>query len=74
MSRTFHHGERRIRVTGVQRKQPDTRRIARAIIALALAQDEADAKAEFERRKTPTSRRSSSGAEKSREIETGGAS
>jgi hypothetical protein len=49
MSRTFHHGERRIRVTGVKKKHPDTRRIARALIALALAQDEAEAQAQLER-------------------------
>ena len=59
MSRTFHSGERRIRVTGVKRRHPDTRRIARAIIALALAQDEADAEAERVRLKNTKSRRSS---------------
>lgn len=43
MSRTFHHGERRIRVRGVAKDPPDLRRVARALIALAQAQAEADA-------------------------------
>lgn len=45
MSRTFHHGERRIRVQGVRREKPDLRRLARALIDLAQAQAEADAQA-----------------------------
>lgn len=45
MSRTFHHGERRIRARGVRQDPPDLRRIARALIALAAAQAEADAQA-----------------------------
>lgn len=43
MSRTFHRGERRIRVRGVPKDPPDLRRVARAFIALAQAQAEADA-------------------------------
>lgn len=43
MSRTFHHGNRRIRVQGVRHKQPDLRKLARALIDLARAQAEADA-------------------------------
>jgi hypothetical protein len=43
MSRTFHHGERRIRVRGIPKDPPDLRRVARALIALAQAQAEADA-------------------------------
>ena len=50
MSRTFHHGERRIRVRGVQKEPPDLRRLARALIE--LAQLEAEAEAEAERRKS----------------------
>ena len=42
MSRTFHHGERRIRVRG-EPKDPDLRRLARIFIDLAVAQAEADA-------------------------------
>lgn len=43
MSRTFHRGERRIRVRGVAKDPPDLRRVARALIALAQAQAEAEA-------------------------------
>ena len=43
MSRTFHHGERRIRARGIRQSPPDLRRLARALIALAQAQAEADA-------------------------------
>jgi hypothetical protein len=43
MSRTFHHGERRIRVRGVPKDPPDLRRVARVLISLAQAQAEADA-------------------------------
>jgi hypothetical protein len=48
MSRTFHHGERRIRVKAIRRNPPDARGMARALIGLALAQIEADAQAELE--------------------------
>ena len=50
MSRTFHHGERRIRVRGVRKDPPDLRRLARALIE--LAQLEAEAEAEAERKKS----------------------
>lgn len=43
MSRTFHHGERRIRARGIRQDPPDLRRYARALIALAEAQAEKDA-------------------------------
>jgi hypothetical protein len=46
MSRTYHHGERRIRVRGVKKDPPDLRRIARALIELARAEAEAAAQAE----------------------------
>lgn len=46
MSRTFHHGDRRIRVRGMRRKEPDLRKLARALIDLAHAQAEVDARAE----------------------------
>ena len=45
MSRTFHHGERRIRVRGIKRDPTDLRRLARALIELAQAQAEAEAEA-----------------------------
>jgi hypothetical protein len=43
MSRTFHHGERRMRVRGIRRESPDLRKLARAMIDLAQAQLEAEA-------------------------------
>ena len=46
MSRTFHHGERRIRVRGIKRDPTDLRRLARALIELAQAQAEAEAETE----------------------------
>src|SRR5665213_4151382 len=50
MSRTFHHGERRIRVRGIRRDPADLRRLARALTALAQAQAESDAEAADEQR------------------------
>jgi len=46
MTRTFHHGERRIRVRAIRNSPPDLRRLARALIDLAEAQAEAEAAAE----------------------------
>ena len=43
MSRTFHNGERRIRVRGIKKNPPDLRRMAHALIALAQAEAEAQA-------------------------------
>jgi hypothetical protein len=53
MSKTFHHGERRngqrqVRIRGVRREPADLRKLARALIALAHAQAEVDAKAEHD--------------------------
>lgn len=50
MSRTYHHGERHIRVRGVRRDATDLRRLALALIDLVQAQAEADAEAEDARR------------------------
>lgn len=61
MSRTFHHGERRIRVRAVRREHPDLRKLARALIELAQAQAEAEAQAEFETQAKKNQRRSRSG-------------
>jgi hypothetical protein len=47
MSRTFHHGERRIRVRG-ETKDPDLRRFARICIDLANAQAEVEAMVQHE--------------------------
>jgi hypothetical protein len=53
MSRTYRRGERRIRVRGIRRKNPDIPKLARALIELAQVQLEAEAQAEHEvRRKT----------------------
>ena len=46
MTRTFHHGERRIRVRAIRNSPPDLRRLARALIDLAEAQAETEAAAE----------------------------
>lgn len=43
MSRTFHHGDRRIRVRGIRRNDPDLRKLARALIDLVQAEAEAEA-------------------------------
>jgi hypothetical protein len=51
MSRTFHHGERRIRVRAIRRQEPDLRKLAGALIDLAQAQLEADAERQHKRRK-----------------------
>ena len=50
MSRTYHHGERRIRVRGV-RRPTDVKRLARALIELEYQQAQAEAEAEAEARK-----------------------
>jgi hypothetical protein len=47
MSRTFHHGERHIRVRAIRNSPPDLRRLARALIDLAQAQEETEAAADF---------------------------
>ena len=60
MSRTFHHGERRIRARGIRQDPPDLRRVARTLIALAVAQAETDALAEDNSKNTPKSKRSTS--------------
>jgi len=46
MSRTFHHGDRRVRVRGVRKDRPELRKFARALIDLAQAQAEAEAEAQ----------------------------
>ena len=51
MSRTFHHGERKIRVRAIRKDPPDLRKLARALIALVEAEAEAEAEAEEQARK-----------------------
>ena len=50
MSRTFHHGERRIRVRGERRSDPDLRKLARALIDLVQAEAEAEAEEQYRKR------------------------
>jgi hypothetical protein len=57
MSRTYHHGERRIRVRGV-RRPTDLRRLARALIELEYQQAQAEAEAEGEHQKQAKAKRS----------------
>jgi hypothetical protein len=45
MSRTYHHGERRIRVRSIRKENPDAKKIARALIAYARAEAEKEAQA-----------------------------
>ncbi|MGH9089838.1 MAG: hypothetical protein ACRDZR_00415 [Acidimicrobiales bacterium] len=49
MSRTYHHGERRIRIRGVKKDSPDFRRLARALLDLAKAEAEAEAQSAHRR-------------------------
>lgn len=67
MSRTFHHGNRRIRIRGTRRDPADLRRLARALIELAKAEAEAQAERQTAWpvkpiRRTRQRRRSVSGA------------
>jgi hypothetical protein len=47
MSRTYHHGERKIRVRGIRRKT-DVKRLARALIEMEYQAAQAEAAAEAE--------------------------
>jgi hypothetical protein len=51
MSRTYHHGERHIRVRGI-RRPTDLKRLARVLIELEAAQAEAEAEAEHQKRQS----------------------
>lgn len=61
MSRTYHHGERRIRVRGVRRKPTDLRRLARALIELEYQKAQAEAEAEAANRQAGKGKRSKGG-------------
>jgi hypothetical protein len=52
MSRTFHHGERHIRVRGI-RRPTDLKRLAHVLIELEAAQAEAEAEAEHREQNKP---------------------
>ncbi len=53
MSRTFHHGERRIRVRAIRRERPDLAKLGRALIDLAQAQAETEAEQAHRRQQPP---------------------
>lgn len=61
MSRTFHDGDRRIRVKGIRRSKTDLRRLARVLIELEAANMEAEAEAEYRRGGKASTRRNGSG-------------
>jgi hypothetical protein len=64
MSRTYHHGERRIRVRGI-RRPTDLKRLARTLIDLEAAKAEAEAEAEHRKQakaKQPKRRNRETGA------------
>jgi hypothetical protein len=56
MSRTYHHGERRIRVKAIKRDKPDLRKLGRALIEMARL--EAEAEADERHRQRPSHRSS----------------
>jgi len=65
MSRTYHNGDRKIRVRGV-RRPTDLRRLAHVLIELEAAKAEAEAEAEDQRRakaKAPKRRRATTGGD-----------
>lgn len=55
MSRTYHHGERKIRVRGI-RRTTDVKRLARALIELEYQAAKAEADAEAEHHAKPDKR------------------
>jgi hypothetical protein len=57
MSRTYHHGDRKIRVRGI-RRPTDLKRLARALIELEYQQAQAEAEAEVEHRARSKAKRS----------------
>lgn len=61
MSRTFHDGERRIRVKGIRRSKTDLRRLARVLIELEAAKTEAEAEVEYRRGGKASARRNDGG-------------
>jgi hypothetical protein len=56
MSRTYHHGDRKIQVRGI-RRPTDLKRLARALIELEYQQAQAEAEAECEHHKAPKAKR-----------------
>lgn len=66
MSRTYHHGERHIRVRGV-RRPTDLKRLARALIEMEYQQAQAEAEAEAEAK---ANKQSKNGQRKGKEFGT----
>jgi len=66
MSRTFHHGDRQIRVRSIRNNPPDLRRLARALIELAQAQLEAEAEATAASTRSPRPAQQSNAVDASR--------
>jgi hypothetical protein len=62
MSRTFYHGERKIRVRAIRKDPPDLRRLARALIALVEAEAEAEAEAQEAARKKSAPKKKPTGS------------
>jgi D-tyrosyl-tRNA(Tyr) deacylase len=60
MSRTYHQGERKIRVRGI-RRPTDLRRLARALIELEYQQAQAEVEAEAAHHAQPKSKRQRKG-------------
>lgn len=65
MSRTFHHGKRNnkeqhIRARGIKRSKPDLRRLGRALIELAEAELEKEARVQHKSTKPKKNRKTSS--------------
>lgn len=56
MSRTFHDGDRRIKVKGI-RRPTDLRRLAKVLIDLEAAKAEVEAEAEHKQKTKPKARK-----------------
>ena len=54
-SRKRHHQDRHLKIRSVRKDPPDLRKIASALIALAMAQNEADAQAAHGTKEKPGS-------------------
>jgi hypothetical protein len=61
MSRTYHHGERKIRVRGV-RRPTDVRRLARALIEMEYRAAQAEVEVEAEHKEQLAAKPKKSGA------------
>ena len=73
MSRTYHHGERRIRVKAIRRNPPDLKRMSRALLELAKAKAEAEAEAQARSRDNSTAEKEDVPPKRPRRTPSGGA-